>query len=99
MFGLFKKKKVENVVESDKLPEKNLDFSLEYYPLTNVYFAKYKNKYLAKNITTGFVNGNESYLIEYADKFKNKEDALKLIELFKEQRFKENVQVIKLNDY
>jgi hypothetical protein len=76
MFGLFKKKK---------------EFSIEYYPITGKYFAKYNNLYLHTNRNTGIVNTIKPYLFEFADKFNCEEDAFSLIDLFKEQRLKENI--------
>lgn len=69
-------------------------FSIEHYPLTNKYFPKYKNYYLQKHYLTGIVEAKEPFLFQYADSFRTEEGCYKLIELFKEQQLKENVETI-----
>ena len=69
-------------------------FSVEFYPLTNRYYPKYKNYYLKKQWTTGIIEKLEAFLFTYADYGATEEEANKIIELFKEQQLKENVITI-----
>ena len=82
----FKKKKVE---QSDNI---NNEFSIEYYPYKDVYVAKIGNRYLQTGCHTG--------IIETRNKFEDlnswglkhcRKDAIKLIEQYKEQKYKKTV--------
>lgn len=76
-------------------PEKQSDFSIEYYPLTGRYYPKYKDYYLKTHSFTGIVEKKEDYLFVFADYGDTEQQADKIIEKFKEQYLKENVQTIK----
>ena len=87
------------------------DFSVEYYPETfiraedlgdgiictekGVYYAKYKSGYLKQHWSTGIIEVINWHGIAYGQRFNTEEDAWQLIDLFIEQRFKENVKIIK----
>jgi len=74
------------------------DFSIEYYPITDRYYPKYKNYYLKTFSCTGVVEKKEDFLFAYAEYFKSKDEAKKLIEKFKEQYLKKNVETITVNN-
>lgn len=69
-------------------------FSVEFYPLTGRYYPKYYDCYLQKECNTGIVKQLKGFLFAYADYGKTEEEADKIIEMFKEQRLKENVRTI-----
>lgn len=75
------------------------DFSIEYYPITDRYYPKYKSFYLKTGYNTGIVEVKEPYLFAYAEYGSDEIEAMKIIERFKEQRLKENVKTIPVNDY
>jgi hypothetical protein len=75
--------------------KKRSDFSIEYYPLTDRYYPKYKNYYMGTEWTTGIIVLKESYRLAFADWGKTEEEADKIIERFKEHQWKENVVTIK----
>lgn len=85
MFGFFKKKKKESSPE----------FTIEFYPLTGVYFAKRGRDYLRIRSGTGIVELVDDYLFSIADQFKDEAGARHIIELYKEQIQKQNVKTIK----
>lgn len=66
-------------------------FSVEFYPLTDRYYPKYKSFYLKTNYMTGIVEAMEPYLFMYAEYGKTEAEAEKIIERFKEHYLKENV--------
>jgi len=68
--------------------------SVEHYPLTGRYYAKYKGDYLRKNKSTGIIELLEDYLFPYSNHFNSEEGAWELIELFKEHKLKVNVRTI-----
>jgi hypothetical protein len=74
-------------------------FSIEYYPITDRYYPKYKSYYLQTRHSTGIVEKIEDYLFSFAEYGKNEDEAKKLIERFKEQWLKENVKTIAVNSY
>jgi len=74
------------------------DFSIEYYPLTDRYYPKYGKYYLRTRYNTGIVEQLEDYLFSCAEYGSTEEEANKLIELFKEQRLKENVKIIAVSE-
>lgn len=76
-------------------PLSQSDFSIEFYPITNRYYPKYKKKYLRKSYSTGIVESIDEFLFPYADHGKSEEEAYRIINLFKEQQLKENVITIK----
>lgn len=89
----------KNLFKKDKdIPSKiKNDFSIEFYPLTNRYYPKYKEYYyLKKDYNTGIMEKREPYLFTYADYGKTQQEAEELITLFKEQQLKENVKTIQL---
>lgn len=73
------------------------DFSVEHYPETGLYYPKYKSSYLKKHFRTGIVDliHGSWQGITYGDKFQTESEAWRHIDLFIEQRFKENVKTIK----
>lgn len=72
------------------------DFSVEYYPRTGVYYAKYNGGYLKKAHNTGIVEVLFGWSgITYGTRLQSEESAWHLIDLFIEQRFKETVQTIR----
>lgn len=89
LYLLFREDKTPQV--SNKEKTLNYNFSIEYYPITNIYFAKYGRMYLDTDSTKGIVKLIEPYLWFYADQFRKKEDAEALIEKYKEQQLKVNV--------
>lgn len=70
-------------------------FSIEFYPLTNRYYPKYKDYYLKKVGNTGIIEPIEEYLFTFAKWGRTEKEADKIIEMFKEQRLKKNVVTIK----
>lgn len=74
-------------------------FSIEYYPITNRYYPKYKGYYLGTNPLTGIIEKKEEYLFAFAEYGRNEQQAKKLIEKFKEQWLKVNVKTIAVKDY
>ncbi len=72
-------------------------FSLEYYPITNRYYPKYKQFYLLTDPNTGIINTKESCLFTFVDFATTREKAESIIDLFKEQQLKHNVKTIYLN--
>lgn len=70
-------------------------FSIEFYPLTERYYPKYKNYYLKKNFYTGIVELKDDYLFAYADYSISENGAWKIILKFKEHYLKENVITIR----
>lgn len=82
---LLKNKKEAELSESD--------FSIEHYPLTNRYFPKYKSGYMSTNPDTGYITTkNDLERVFSWDIKHSREDALNVIEKFKEQKFKLNVK-------
>lgn len=90
---LFSKKEEKQCAISDV----STRFSIEYYPLTDRYYPKYGRYYLKTNWNTGIVEKKEDYLFSFAEYGKTKQEAVKLIELFKEQWLKENVKTLPVN--
>jgi hypothetical protein len=83
------------ITESDyKEEEYDNDFTIEHYPESKKYYPKYKKYYLKEEYTTGIVSKEDS--MNWADSAKSEEGALKMIELFKEQKLKKNVTTIKV---
>lgn len=87
LFGSGKPELGEHVV-------KRSCFSVEFYPLTNRYYPKYKNYYMGTRWATGIVELKEDYLFSFADYGNTEAEADKLIAKFKEQQLKENVRTI-----
>lgn len=69
-------------------------FSVEHYPESRYYFAKYKNDYLREKVFTGLIERVSSDFFVYAEKFRTEEEAWKFIDKYKEQRFKKNIQIL-----
>lgn len=97
VFGWFKILILTDNLVDKFYKEKNKEnfFSIEYYPKTGRYYPKYKKYYLNTYHITGIIEIKEDYLFTYCDYGKTEEEAKKIIELFKEQRLKENVKIIK----
>ena len=70
-------------------------FSIEFYPITNRYYPKYKHFYMGKNYSTGVIEPKEDYLFTYALFTKTEAEADDIIKIFKEQQLKENIRIIK----
>lgn len=68
---------------------KSDNFSIQYYPLTEVYVTKNNGYYLRKDPWHGMIEQTENYY--RADRFKSKDEAEDYIKLAKEQMFKVNV--------
>lgn len=71
-------------------------FTVEHYPLTKRYYPKYGDHFLQKDKQRGTIEKIEPFLFAFADYGLTEEEAIKLIDLFKEQRLKENVKVIEI---
>ncbi len=71
-------------------------FSVEFYPLTNVYYAKYGRLYMKRHYQTGVIEllSNDHLGILYGKQHHMEEDAWHTIDLFIEQQHKENVRTI-----
>ena len=81
----------DNFKESN---EYDSDFTIEHYPESRKFYPKYKDLYLKTKYSTGIVQTeNEMY---YAQSTTDEIGALRLIELYKEQKFKKNVATIKV---
>lgn len=87
MFSLFKKKKIEK----DSL-------ILEYYPRTHRWYVKHSNGgYLRQDFMTGLIEINPVYMgMTFATYSCSKEEAMKLVDLYKEQILKDGVIKITL---
>jgi hypothetical protein len=70
-------------------------FEIEYYPLSKKYFCKVNGSYLKKHYLTGIVQTTDFDLL-FADSFITEDEAMKLIELYKEQKFKKTVVVTEI---
>ena len=86
LFGCDKEKSSE---------EKSTNFSIEYYPLSERYYPKYKDSYLRTRAGTGIVIETSNDLFSLAEWFYTEQQAEHYIALFKEQAMKENVVTIK----
>jgi hypothetical protein len=71
-------------------------FTVEYYPLTKVYFCKCGDEYLKRGYRTGIIELLDDYCFAYATQFYTEQEALKFIELYKEQQLKQNVKTIQV---
>lgn len=69
-------------------------FSIEYYPYSKKYYAKYGNNYLKHNSSTGIVTLEPPKYFIFATECSSEERARIIIDLFKEQQLKENIQII-----
>ncbi len=70
----------------------NSYFKIVNYPITGVYFPKYKGDWLNKSSRSGIIRIETYFFI--ADSCSTEEEAKEYIELYKEQWFKKNVKVI-----
>lgn len=70
-------------------------FSIEHYPETGRFYPKYKKCYIKRNYDTGIYKELEPYFMGLADYGVTVAEADKILTLFKEQRLKENVKVLK----
>lgn len=73
---------------------KTPEYSVEYYPLTNRYYPKYRHYYLGTHWNTGIVELKEAYLFGYADYSETEKGAEEILEKFKEQQLKVNIKTI-----
>lgn len=69
------------------------DFIIEYYPITERYYPKYKGEYMFQDSSTGIIKC-ESFGMDFALYRSTEEQADRLIAKFKEQQLKENVIII-----
>jgi hypothetical protein len=70
-------------------------FSVEFYPLTNRYYPKWKSYYMITRSNTGITELIGDHLFAYAQYGDTEKDADEIIARFKEQQLKENVKTIK----
>jgi hypothetical protein len=85
----------KSVIESDyKEEDYDPDFTIEHYPESQKYYPKYKKNYLKKDYHSGIVMVEER--MRWADSRIHEKDALRLIELFKEQKLKKNMKTIRV---
>ena len=66
-------------------------FKIEFFPRTGKYFVKYRGGYLKKNDLTGLVSEGDFMLkniMQWATSSTTEREAEDLIELYKEQHFK-----------
>lgn len=73
-------------------------FTVEHYPLTKRYYPKYGDHFLQEDRQRGTIKKIEPFLFAFADYGWTEEDAIKLIDLYKEQCLKENVRTIEVPD-
>lgn len=74
-----------------KKPEfKDSDFEILHYPLSGLYCPKYKGYYLRKTYPTNIIYTEDYYVV--ASYCKSKEEAERLIDLFKEQSLNINIK-------
>lgn len=77
------------------------EFVIEYYPRTNLYFAKYGDQYLKEELGSGIITLTASHYerslhLYLSTSCSSERQARRLIDLYKEQSFKEGVQIIKV---
>lgn len=73
-----------------KQPEKKTDiFIIEYYPIAGVYMVNLNNEYLKKGFPIPWIESSK--WVQYGTVCKSHEEALKLIEMYKEQKHKKKV--------
>ncbi len=77
-----------------KPKQKEPDFIIEHYPLSNKYYALYKGIYLRWDSVLGAYEQTGSNKIVYAESFKSAEMAEQAIESFKETEFKKGKEII-----
>ena len=70
------------------------DFTIEHYPESRKFYPRYKNFYLKKEYSTGIVKTVDE--MRWGQASISEISALRIIELFKEQKFKKNVTTIKV---
>lgn len=93
LFALLLKRQPKKLkLKPSQIVERTL-FTIEYYPLSGKYFVKYKKYYLKTNFWTGIMQLEEDLM--FAQQLNSEESCELLIKKYKEQRFKENVKIIK----
>ncbi len=75
--------------------EQESEYSIEFYPINQVYYPKHLGSYLSKNHWTGIIE-RERHLW-HGDKFTRKGDAASFLRKYQEQRTKKNVEVIQVD--
>ena len=73
---------------------KDSDFKIEYYPETHRYYPTYKGRYLYRDYYSGIYNLEDN--LRWAKYGDLEKEALKIITVFKEQQFKENIKIIEV---
>lgn len=84
----------EGLTETPKPGRNNSKYSLEYYPESKKYYAKYKNGYLKRRFSTGMIEVDEFI---WADSFQSENSALSLCKLHQEQQGKVGVITISVD--
>jgi GR25 family glycosyltransferase involved in LPS biosynthesis len=84
----------QNTNQPEQVQSEYKGFAVEHYPLTNRYYPTYKGQYIKRHYSTGVYELKEPFLFTYADWACTEEGAWTIIDLFREQRFKTNVQVL-----
>lgn len=69
------------------------DFTIEYYPFSNMYFPKFKGKYIQSQYPSMILKTTSDNL--FADKAYTEKGAEEIIAKFKEQRLKQGILIIK----
>lgn len=83
-------------VKPVKEPTPYDNWSIEYYPETNRYYPRYKNgNYIKRDYNTGIYGFKEPYFFHHADYGKTEQEAWKIVDLVNEQKFKNNVIVLR----
>jgi hypothetical protein len=71
------------------------DFTVEHYPETDRYYPTYRGHYIQRDYQTGIYELVKPFLFAYADCSMTEAGAWRIIDLFKEQRLKENVRILR----
>lgn len=72
-------------------------FTIEHYPKTKRYYPKYGEYYIQLDWNTGIYELQKPWGFMYADYGDSEKEARKIIELYKEQRLKENMKIINVD--
>lgn len=70
---------------------KSPKFFIEYYPESKRYYPKHGKYYLRKYNSTGIIEQKQPYFFMFAGWSDTEEGAKKMLQLYKEQWYKENV--------
>jgi hypothetical protein len=94
---LFNSKNNNNKTEEFKeikAVKKSPIFTIEHYPLTERYYPKYKSYYMCKEGSTGIISHKGEHMFPFALYSPTQEGAISIIERFKEQQLKNNINII-----